>query len=382
MKTATFVLSLAVLLSACAPAVPPAATLPPPPTSVPTAAPAQPTPAPITVGLSFADVNVEPWMDENDLISQLLTDKGYNVVSEAAQYDAEIQNDQIDHLVAQGARALIIIAANSHLAEAAVNKAAAAGVKIVAFDRLIKSTNISAYIGFDNVEVGRQQALGLVKALQLDNGQWTTSNPVKLMKMGGGPEDNNAILVRQGQDAVFQPYVDKGLIKVVADQWVNYWNPDSAQKAMGKVLTDQNNKIDAVVASNDDMALAALQELKPQGLAGKVAISGADATAPASNSVVKGELTVTVFKDVRLLSPLAVDVVDKLLKGQPIPNLKPYTMAELTNDKSKAGSVMADLLPVVQVTKDNVYDVVVKSGFQQYDAVYADIPDAQRPPKP
>ncbi|MBN1888918.1 MAG: hypothetical protein JW850_13070, partial [Thermoflexales bacterium] len=79
---------------------------------------------------------------------------------------------------------------------------------------------------------------------------------------------------------------------------------------------------------------------------------------------------------------LAVDMVDKLLKGQAIPDLKNYTMAELTNDQSKTGDVPCVFLPVVQVNKDNVYELIVKSGFQSYDDVYRDIPADQRPAKP
>ena len=122
--------------------------------------------------------------------------------------------------------------------------------------------------------------------------------------------------------------------------------------------------------------------MKAQGLAGKVPISGQDATADGCNSIVKGELTVSILKDIRNLSPLAVDLVDKLLKGEKVADLKEYTMAELTNDTSKTGNVMALFLPVQQVTKDNVYDLVVKSEFQKYDDVYRDIPEGQRPPKP
>jgi D-xylose transport system substrate-binding protein len=172
------------------------------------------------------------------------------------------------------------------------------------------------------------------------------------------------------------------LIKVVADQWVDNWDPANALKIMENVLTAQNNKIDAVVASNDGTALGALQALKAQKLAGIVPISGQDATADGCNSIVKGEQTVSVYKDTRLLSPLAVDLTDKFLKGQTDPNLKKYTMAELTNDPKKTGDVMAYFLPVVQVTKDNVYDLIVKSGFQSYDDVYRDIPADKRPPKP
>src|SRR5262249_17614780 len=109
---------------------------------------------------------------------------------------------------------------------------------------------------------------------------------------------------------------------------------------------------------------------------------GQDATADGSNSIVKGELTVSILKDIRNLAPLAVDLADKLVKGQPIDGLKSFTMAELTNDPSKTGSVPCVFLPVQQGTKDNVYARVVKRGFQWYDDVYRDIPEKQRPPKP
>jgi D-xylose transport system substrate-binding protein len=151
---------------------------------------------------------------------------------------------------------------------------------------------------------------------------------------------------------------------------------------MENILTAQKNKVDAVVASNDGTALGALQALKAQKLAGIVPISGQDATADGCNSIVKGELTVSILKDIRNLSPLAVDMVDKLLKGQTIADLKKYTMAELTNDPKKTGDVMALFLPVSQVTKDNVFDLVVKSAFQKYDDVYRDIPADKRPAKP
>jgi D-xylose transport system substrate-binding protein len=151
---------------------------------------------------------------------------------------------------------------------------------------------------------------------------------------------------------------------------------------MENILTAQKNAVDAVVASNDGTALGALQALKAQGLAGKVPISGQDATADGCNSIVKGELTVSILKDIRNLAPIAVDLMDKLVTGATIPELKSYTLAALTNDTKYTGEVQAQFLPVDQVNKDNVFDLVVKSAFQPYDAVYRDIPDAQKPPKP
>jgi D-xylose transport system substrate-binding protein len=151
---------------------------------------------------------------------------------------------------------------------------------------------------------------------------------------------------------------------------------------MENILTAQQNEIDAVIASNDGTALGELQAMKAQGLAGVVPISGQDATADGCNSIVKGEQTVSVYKDIRLLSPMAVDMLDKLLKGEAVEGLTEYTMAELTNDDTKTGTVQALFLPVVQVTQENVYELIVQSGFQPYEDVYRDIPEDQRPPKP
>jgi D-xylose transport system substrate-binding protein len=151
---------------------------------------------------------------------------------------------------------------------------------------------------------------------------------------------------------------------------------------MENILTAQNNKVDAVVASNDGTALGALQAMKAQGLAGKVPISGQDATADGSNSIVKGELTVSILKDFRNLTPLATKVMDQLIKGETVENMKNFSLAELTVDPSKTGEVPCVFLEVQQVNKDNLYDLVVKSGFQPYDDVYRDIPADQLPPKP
>jgi D-xylose transport system substrate-binding protein len=334
----------------------------------------------IKVGLSFSDFATERWKNEEQLMRKLLEEKGYEVISQEANQDVKLQNDQIDNMVSQGAKALIVIAQDGDAIVTAVDKAAAAGVKVIAYDRLIKSPQIAAYISFNNVEVGRQQADGVMKALFANRD--ASLGKARIVKLGGSPTDNNAILFRKGQDEVLQKYLDEGKIEVVSDQWVENWDPANAVKLMENILTGQQNKVDAVVASNDGTALGALQALKAQGLSGKVPISGQDATADGCNSIVKNELTVTILKDIRELSPLAVNMTDSLLKGTAIDGLKQYTMAELTNDTAKAGNVQALFLPIQQVDAKNVFDLCVKNGFQSYDDVFRDVPADQRPPKP
>ncbi len=334
----------------------------------------------IIIGLSFSDFATERWKNEEVLLTQLLEAKGYQVISQEANQDVKMQNDQIDNMVTQGAKVIIVVAQDGDAAATAATKAAAAGVKVIAYDRLIKSPDIAAYISFNNVEVGRQQALGVMKAVGIETWDVAANGKLRLVKLGGSPSDNNAILFRKGQDEILDQYLDK--IELVSDQWVEGWSADNALKLMENILTAANNDIDAVVASNDGTALGALQAMRAQKLAGIVPISGQDATADGCNSIVKGELTVTILKDIRLLAPLAVDLADKLAKGETPSELKMYTMAELTNDSSQQGEVPCSFLPVQQVDKSNVYDLVVKSAFQTYDDVYRDIPDADRPAKP
>ncbi len=373
-KFVSLLILAVMIVSACAPAA----------TAAPAeaAAPAAEKPAEKTiVGLSFSDFAIERWKNEEVLMRKLLEEKGYEVVSAEANHDVKMQNDQIDNMVTQGAKVLIVIAEDGDAAATAVTAAAKAGVKVIAYDRLIKSPDISAYISFDNVAVGYNEADGVMKALDIENWDVAGKGPARIIKMGGSPTDNNAILVRQGQDQILDPLVAAGKVEIVADQWVDNWDPAKAVTLMENMLAAVNNDVDGVVASNDGTALGALQAMKAQGLAGKVPISGQDATADGCNSIVKGEQTVTVFKDIRLLSPMAVDLADKLAKGEDL-GLTMYKLSDLTLNKDLTGEVPCNFLPVVQVTKDNVYDVVVKSGFQSYDDVYRDIPEAQRPPKP
>ena len=321
---------VALVFSACAPAAAPAAAEEAPAAEAPAAA-APAMEEKMIVGLSFSDFATERWPVEDELMTKLLEEKGYEVISQEAAHDVKLQNDQIDNMVTQGAKVIIVIAEDGDAAATAVASAAAAGVKVIAYDRLIKDTGIAAYISFNNTQVGVNEADGVMKALDMDNWDTAGKGPARIIMMGGSPTDNNAILVRNGQMSIVKPYVDAGSAEIVQDQWVDNWDPAKATSLMENMLAAVSNDVDGVVASNDGTALGALTAMKAQGLAGKVPISGQDATADGCNSIVKGEQTVTVFKDTRLLSPLAVELADKLMKGEDL-GLEMYTLAELTLD--------------------------------------------------
>jgi D-xylose transport system substrate-binding protein len=129
---------------------------------------------------------------------------------------------------------------------------------------------------------------------------------------------------------------------------------------MENALTAANNKIDAVVASNDGTAGGAIQALAAQNLAGKVPISGQDADLAAVKRVIAGTQTVTVYKPLKLIASEAAKLTVQLIKGE-----KPAYNAELDNGAKKIPSL---LLTPIALTKDNI-DTVIKDGFYTKDQV-------------
>jgi D-xylose transport system substrate-binding protein len=340
----------------------------------------------ILVGLSFSDFETPRWSQENDIMTAALEAKGYAVVSQQASHDPKVQNDQIANMITQGAKAIIIVAQDAAAAATAVDDAAKEGVIVIAYDRLIATPNISAYITFGLEKVGNGQADGVLKALGFDptepgpTDMWTTDNPAKIVKLEGDPGDNNAQFFEAGQDEILQPFLDAGLVTIVARQNIANWDETNAVTAMENILTSQDNQVNAVIAANDNLGLGALQALSAQKLT--VPVSGQDATAAGCNSIAKGQLTVTILKDYRVMAPQAVDLVDEFLNGVTDPDLESYELSVLTGNEDLTGEVMAKYLPVTEVTIDNLYEEVVVSGFQSYDDVYQDIPEDQRPPVP
>lgn len=321
------------------------------------------TPAKPKIGLSFSDFRTERWLRERDQMSGILAKAGFEVMIEEADQHPALQNAQIADLVYRGAKVIIAVAEDGESLAGAVDEAARSGVRVIAYDRLINSANIAAYVSFDNIDVGRNQAQGVLALRNRGN----------FVLLGGSPTDNNARLVRKGQMEVLQPLINRGDIKIVADRWIANWDADKARKAMESIIEERGGKIDAVVASNDNTALGALEAMRAAGLTGKLPISGQDATEAGCASIARGELSVTILKDNRELAPLACAYAIDLARGRAPRDLTPTSLAELTGDPTKSGMVPCKFLQVFQVNKDNLERLVVDSGFQTYEAVYKDL---------
>jgi len=161
-------------------------------------------------------------------------------------------------------------------------------------------------------------------------------------------------MLRAGQMKILQPAIDRGDIKIVGQQWVPEWSAATALRITEDALTANDNKIDAIVASNDGTAGGAIQALNAQKMAGKVPVSGQDADLAAVKRLVSGTQTMTVYKPLKLIASEAAKLAVDLAKGE-----KPAFNAQYDNGKKQVDTV---LLQPTLLTKSNV-DVVIKDGF-------------------
>jgi D-xylose transport system substrate-binding protein len=220
---------------------------------------------------------------------------------------------------------------------------------------LIRESSPDLYISFDNEQVGYLQAEYILR--QKPKGAY--------FLLGGAPTDNNAQLLRKGQLRALQPAINSGDIRLVAggEHWAVNWDPRDALKKAEQVLTQTNNQVDAVVASNDGTAGGVIQALEGQNLAGTVLVSGQDAELAACQRIVKGTQTMTVYKPIHLIATKAAQAAVALAKGE--------TIAEATQtvDNGKI-DVPSILLTPIQVDKANLDEEVIKDGFHTHQAVY------------
>ncbi|NUS69885.1 MAG: substrate-binding domain-containing protein, partial [Ensifer adhaerens] len=158
---------------------------------------------------------------------------------------------------------------------------------------------------------------------------------------------------------VLKEAVDAGKIKNVGEAYTDGWKPENAQKNMEQFLTANDNKVDAVVASNDGTAGGAVAALDAQGLAGSVPVSGQDADKAALNRVALGTQTVSVWKDSRELGKRAAEVAVELAGGKKMEEVSGVTAF---NGGPKGVAMQSVFLAPLPITKDNL-NVVIDAGW-------------------
>jgi D-xylose transport system substrate-binding protein len=294
------------------------------------------------VGVSWSNFQEERWKTDEAAIKAALDAAGVKYISADAQSSSAKQLSDVESLIARGAHALIILAQDASAVGPAVSAAADEGIPVIAYDRLIEDSR-AFYLTFDNVEVGRMQARAVLAAQPTGN----------YVMIKGSPTDPNADFLRGGQQEILQAAIDAGDITIVAEAYTDGWLPANAQRNMEQILTAQDNKVDAVVASNDGTAGGVVAALTAQGMEG-IPVSGQDGDQAALNRVALGTQTVSVWKDARALGKAAGEIAVALAGGA-----QNSDVAGSVSWTSPGGTTMTSMfLAPVPVTQANLNDVI------------------------
>jgi len=305
------------------------------------------------IGVSWSNFQEERWKTDEAAMKAAIEAAGDKYISADAQSNPTKQLTDIESLIGQGANALIVLAQDASAIGPAVEKAVAEGIPVVAYDRLIENAN-AFYLTIDNVEVGRLQAKGVFAVKPEGN----------YVFIKGSGADPNADFLFGGQMEVLKEAIDAGKIKNVGEAYTDGWLPANAQKNMEQFLTANDNKIDAVVASNDGTAGGAIAALQAQGLAGSVPVSGQDGDHAALNRIALGTQTVSVWKDARELGKRAAEIASTLAEGTALD-----AVPGAAKFKSPGGNELNSvLLAPVAITKDNL-NLVIDAGWVAKDVV-------------
>ena len=217
-------------------------------------------------------------------------------------------------------------------------------------------------MSFDNEDVGRLQAQTLVDCLNADN----VKKPKIIMMNGGTDVDNNAVLFQKGAHEVFDPLVKAGKLTIAAEATVAGWKTENAAPTFNQALKKAGD-VQGVLAANDDIANAVITVLQSKGGAGKVAITGQDAGIAGLQNIVKGNQSMTIFKDVgKYEAPAAAQLAIALLSGKS-PAAAGMTLTNFPDPKAPSHKIQALLLPATVITQANVEDVVTAKAVKASD---------------
>ncbi|MBV7668548.1 multiple monosaccharide ABC transporter substrate-binding protein [Streptomyces halstedii] len=320
-----------------------------------------------TIGVAMPTKSSERWISDGANVVKELKSKGYKTKLVFGEDDPDQQVSQIENMITQGVDALIVAAIDNKSLNNVLQQAKDADIPVISYDRLILGTeNVDYYASFDNEKVGELQGSYIVDKLGLKDGE---KGPFNIELFAGSNDDNNTKYFFQGAMNALKPHIDKGELVVRSKQTaLNQvttlrWDGGTAQKRMDDLLTSsyRSTTVDAVLSPYDGISIGILSALKSDGYGTKAkpmpVVTGQDAELASVKSIIAGEQTQTVYKDLRKLARIAAGMVDAAL------NDKKPEINDSTSYDNGVKVVPAYLLQPVSVDKSNYEKALVDDGY-------------------
>ncbi len=307
------------------------------------------------IGLSLDTLKEARWQSDRDMIVKHVKELGADILDTAANSDDSVQIGDVEKLITNKIDVLIIVPHDGKAMAKAVSMAHDAGIPVIAYDRIVRDSDLDLYVSFDNTKIGVLQGQYLVDHLP-------TPGKGKIIRIYGAKTDDNARMLKEGQDQVLAPYIARGDIKVVHEDWADDWKPEVAKRIVNAAITEHGGDFDAILASNDGTAGGAIQALTEEGFAGKKMVTGQDAELVACQRIIAGTQAMTIYKPPTVEAVNAAELAVKLALHKPV-----IAGQSVNNGKVEVPSALSE--PIV-VTPANMEQTVVKDGFHTHDEVY------------
>ena len=325
-----------------------------------------------TVGIAMPTKSSARWISDGNSMVEQFEAAGYKTDLQYAEDDIPNQLAQIENMITKGVDVLVIAAIDGTTLSNALENAHFAGIKVIAYDRLIRdSAYVDYYATFDNFKVGVQQATSLVEGLKARFGD----GPYNVELFGGSPDDNNAYFFYNGAMSVLDPLIADGTVNIVSGQMgmdtvgTLRWDGAVAQARMDNLLSAHytDKEIHGVLSPYDGLSIGILSSLKGVGYGSgdqkMPIVSGQDAEVPSVKSMLANEQYSTIFKDTRELARVTVGMVDAVLEGG-----EPEINDTSTYDNG-VKVIPSYLLEPVAVDLSNWEGILIDSGYYSADQI-------------
>lgn len=323
------------------------------------------------VGVLLPETNSSPRWEAYDhplLIQEIKKDlPGVTIDYSNANGDAATQQQQAESDLTKGDCILVVAPHDSGAAAAIVTSAKKQQVPVIAYDRFIFSDDLNYYVSFDGVAVGKLQGQYIADHYQ----SYVSAGHNNIAFINGSPTDNNATLFANGAHQVLDPLINAGTLKKVYEQFTPNWDPPTGEQEMEAALTANSNNIQLVLSANDDLGGAAIQALAAQGLAGKVIVTGQDATVAGIQRILEGTQSMTVYKPIIKEADATAQLIAALSKGTSVSSLT--NGATIKNPQGNA-SIPSVLETPESVDKSNIASTVIADGYVTKDQVCTGLP--------
>ncbi|HOV27445.1 MAG TPA: sugar ABC transporter substrate-binding protein [Pseudobacteroides sp.] len=321
----------------------------------------------ILIGVGMPTQSLQRWNQDGANMKEQLEAKGYKVDLQYANNDVNTQVSQLENMILKGCKVLVIAAIDGSALTNVLSNAHNAGVKVIAYDRLLMNSEyVDYYATFDNFKVGVIQGQYIEEKLGLKDGK----GPFNIELFAGSQDDNNATFFYNGAMSVLKPYIDSGKLVVPSGQTefkkiaIQGWDSGKAQARMDNLISANyagGTKLDAILSPNDSLAIGIVASLKNAGYGTDSKpypiLTGQDCDKPNVKAMINNQQSMSIFKDTRTLASKVVEMVEAIVNGQEAP----VNDTETYNNGVK--NVPSFLCEPVFADATNYKQILIESGY-------------------